>query len=363
MHWANQKIVHALFAYTLAFALGILARFFEINFYIILFAIILSVGLNLACFFKNLKINNIKFFLMIIIFFSAGFIRFYFWEKRNDKIIGCLKTESGYCAQVLDISNHSHPFFRYKILLKLKPENQKLNFNINIYSPKLFGIRVGDWLNLSALKINCPKNHQNLLYSNESLTPSLSVNKLDFSITYRPKFSFLRVIKESKKNLAENLSKKMSKATSTLFDFIFLGLKNKNYLSDKLRYKFNYWGIAHYLARSGLHVVLIIFLWSIFLKLIPIGFILKQLVLIALVLIYFALSWSSTSFERAIVIFFIVQACLILKLPIRSSYLLTLCTLIFLIINPKQLFFLDFQLSFGLALGISFFNEIQNKKS
>lgn len=359
----KQKIVHPLFAYTVAFALGILAKYAQLNFIIILLIIILSICLSLICFITNQNDNKKYIKSFVIIFFSLGILRFYIWEKQNLKITEMLKTPSNYTAQVLDISAYPNRFFKNKILLKLKSDLYSTKFNINLYVPNLDGIRISDELAIRELKINQPKSHQGSFYSNESIIPKLFASKLLFSILYRPKFSIFRSIKEAKYDLAQNLSKKMSKMTSTLFEYIFLGLKNTSDLSDKLRYKFNYWGIAHYLARSGLHVVMIIFLWSIFLRIMPINFVLKQLILTALSIIYSLLSWPSTSFERAIVTFLLVQACLIMKWPIRSSYLITLCSLFFLIINPFQLFFLDFQLSFGLALGISFFNELQNKRS
>jgi len=361
MLWDKQKIVHSLFAYTIAFAFGILTSYFHLNFTVILLIIIASICLSLVSFIKNLESQNSLKSYVLILFFMGGMLRFHLWEKQNLYITEMLKSPSNYTARVLDINAYSNPFFKHKVLLKITSRD-KTSCKICVYMPNLCGIRISDQLAVDALKINPSKTRQGLLYSNESLTPKLFASKLLFSIVYRPKFSLIRILKEAKYNLAKNLNKKMSKATSTLFEYIFLGLKKSNDLSDQLRYKFNHWGIAHYLARSGLHVVLIIFLWSLFLRVMPLGFMFKQVILTILSITYSLLSWSSTSFERALVTFLFVQICLIMKLPIRSSYLITLCSLLFLIINPLNLLFLDFQLSFGLALGISLFNEMQNKK-
>jgi len=361
MYLDNQKIFHPLFAYTLAFTVGIIAPYLQIPFAIILLIITSAICGYVVCYIQSWGNKHSVKLGMLILFFIAGACRFYLSEKQTNRITEMLKTKSNYTAQVLDISAYSNPFFKHKVLLQITSSDQT-QCKIYVYMPNLCGIRIADQLEVIDLKINPPKTNQGSLYSNESLIPKVFANKLLFSLIYRPKFSLTRILKEGKYNLVQNLTRKMSAATSTLFEYIFLGLKNPSDVSDQFRYKFNYWGIAHYLARSGLHVVLIIFLWSLFLRFIPLGFMLKQILLTALSIIYSLLSWPSTSFERALVTFLLVQICLIMKLPIRSSYLIILCSLLFLIVNPFQLFFLDFQLSFGLTLGISVFNEMQNIK-
>lgn len=273
-----------------------------------------------------------------------------------------LKVPANYKATVLDISNYFNPYFKHKIVLEVTPIDSTFlmnNFTINAYVPTLPNMRIADQLEIKNLKIINRTADYDSLYSHESLVPKLFTSNLSYSTIYRPGFSIIRTIKEGKYNFAQNLRNKMSKITNVLFEFIFLGLKNTNKTSDELRRKFNYWGITHYLARSGLHVVMIIFLWSLLLKLIPANYILKQFGLTLLSIGYYLLSWTSVSFERALITFLFMQCCLLLKLPFRSTYLITLCSLLFLIINPIQLFFLDFQLSFSLALGLSLFNELK----
>lgn len=360
MSLENQKIVHPLFVYVLAFIFGILAKFLQLKFLLFMLSIIMFTCLILIYFFKNLEKRIHLNICLTIVFMWFGFYRFYFWEKNNTQIFELLKTKTNYSATVLDIGDHSDRFFKHKILLNIKSQEASYKFDIYVYTPSLQGIKIYDQLELIDLKINSPQKTQSF-YSSEGIIPKLFINKLQFFTLNRPNFSIMRNLKEARYNLAKNSSDRMSKITKTLFEYIFLGLKNPSNLSNELRYKFNYWGIAHYLARSGLHVVMIIFLWSFLLRFIPVGFILKQVILTTLSLIYSLLTWTSVSFERALVTFLFIQLCLIMKLPIRSSYLIILCALIFLIINPIQLFFLDFQLSFALAIGISLYNELQNE--
>ncbi|MFC1845655.1 ComEC/Rec2 family competence protein [Candidatus Dependentiae bacterium] len=113
------------------------------------------------------------------------------------------------------------------------------------------------------------------------------------------------------------------------------------------------------MARSGLHLVIFMFLWGIIFSFIPLPFTYKQLALIGLGLFYCLLSWTSISFIRAISIFLLYKISPLLHKQGQLLHLLTIICLVTLIWNPAQLLFLDFQLSFGLTLALAWFGQIK----
>ena len=149
----------------------------------------------------------------------------------------------------------------------------------------------------------------------------------------------------------EKLSKKLSRKTATFFSSIFLGTKAFSPI-DKTKEAFGFWGLAHYLARSGLHIVLLIFAWSLLLNIIPLPFWQKRIILLCVTLFYTALTWSSISFMRALGVFILYEVGRIFKYQMNFLHILSFVCITILISNPLQLFFLDFQLSFALTFAL-----------
>ena len=145
-----------------------------------------------------------------------------------------------------------------------------------------------------------------------------------------------------------------------LFSAIFLGKKNKTQTYDKSKDQFKIWGISHYLARSGLHLVIFIMIWHLILCLFPIPFRWKQSILIALALIYALLSWSSVSFIRALTVFMLYKIATIFEIQMHIVHSITLACLFTLLYNPAHLFFLDFQLSFALTFALAWLANSYN---
>jgi competence protein ComEC len=156
---------------------------------------------------------------------------------------------------------------------------------------------------------------------------------------------------------------KMSKKTSAFFSSLFLGYKKVDEREmSLLKEHFKWWGISHYLARSGLHMVIFSFVLHLFLRVIPITFLYKQIILLVLSLLYFFLSFPSVSFNRAFLTFLLFKMCILTQQQTHPLHLFTLTTFIILLINPWQLFFLDFQLSFGLTFALIWLNHLKSKQ-
>ena len=173
-----------------------------------------------------------------------------------------------------------------------------------------------------------------------------------YTLQSRPTWSFNRWLWTKKMNLYHACKQKLSYTTFTYFSLIFLG--NKYFAKyDSLRALFNQWGLAHFLARSGLHIVLFIFMWTFLLNLMPLPLQWKRIILICCCFCYCMLSWISISFIRAFFVFILTQLGALLARPTHFLHLLTLTCLLILLFNPIQLFFLDFQLTFGLTFTLA----------
>lgn len=187
----------------------------------------------------------------------------------------------------------------------------------------------------------------------ENSAASLFVNRPWTRIISRPGISLSRMINRTRQRIYTSLFFRLSRPTFTFFSSIFLGLKTFAPV-DAVKEQFGYWGLAHYLARSGLHIVLFIVIWSFILQAVPLSYAHKNWLLLAITLFYYLLSYSSISFLRALFIFVLFQVGkLIRSVPLAFCHLLTIVGISILLINPLQLFFLDFQLSFFITLALT----------
>ena len=235
---------------------------------------------------------------------------------------------------------------------------------VQIYTNKYAHFAVGDLVQINDIFIKATKNNDYEQYlCKENIDASLFLSSIDYAVMQRPSYSFQRTLAQTKKRILNTSKKSLSPETFALFSSIFLGNKNaakKEMQTTKDLYKI--WGISHYLARSGLHMVIVVIIWDMILNLAPLSFLLKQILMLMLGFMYCLCSWSSISFLRAFVMFFLYKICVISKLPINTLQLLSIVTFLVLLFNPMQLFFLDFQLSFGLTYALAWFTHIYTTK-
>ena len=179
-------------------------------------------------------------------------------------------------------------------------------------------------------------------------------------ILYLGHYSHSNVGFSIKKNeLLYSLKNKMNASSFTFFSSLFLGNKTNSFHYEKLKDHFKRWGLSHYLARSGLHLILFIALWQFLLRFIPLAFIIKHLILSCIVVLYFIFSWPSLPFIRSCITYFVYFIYILCNKQIDSLHILTLVTWLILLSNPVQLFSLDFQLSFGLTFALIWFSRLQ----
>lgn len=151
----------------------------------------------------------------------------------------------------------------------------------------------------------------------------------------------------------------MSQLTHSMYLSIFCGKKIKSTTTTEMKKLFAYWGISHHLARSGLHLIILIGLLLFLLSFIPCSSFKKQWVIIILLLFYYATTYSSVAFMRAFYMYLFYTACKQFHIPSNSIHILLITTLLVLMTNPHHLFFLDFQLSFSITLLILWFCKMK----
>jgi ComEC/Rec2-related protein len=168
------------------------------------------------------------------------------------------------------------------------------------------------------------------------------------------KISLTSQCSKTKNHLVSTIYQTLSRATATLFSSIFLGVAPPHSdFMQKLRATFSWWGISHYLARSGLHLALIVYILHAFLCTVPIPYRLKQIIALLGIALYTALSWPSISFLRATMMICCSLICILINAPSNNLHLLMCTTIAVLFYNPLYLSCLEFQLSFFLTLGLA----------
>lgn len=347
----------------------LLIYYFNSILFLSLMSSILCVG-TLAAF---KIINDLRPYIILLLigpaFFCGGIlyqrqINSYeqFLKQMSAQLINCTVT-------INDINTIDHPRFRNLVSATIEnaqfAETQKCiatnNQSLLIYTAQHVPFCIGDSISLSNIKIKNASSHSLLhFFIKEGIVGTIVANFDEAKLVMHPKISFSRMLFEKKINNFRMLQKKLSRSSFTFFSSFFLGNRRINKKeNDELKYQCKYWGISHYLARSGLHLVIFIMAWEYILRFLPIFFLLKQILLIVITVIYFILTWNSVSFFRAFLTFMLYKLYLFRNVQIHTVHAIVLITFVVLVANPAQLFFLDFQLSFGITFLLAWINHFK----
>lgn len=367
-HLLLTKKIHPLFYVTIAFLFGIswyeISKTFFASSIIYYFLITFAISAWLACHIS--KKNQFKAPFYLIGAFAFGSILLHHQYKQHEYMhkIFC-KNHFDIIGTITNITKQPHLRTKYRITLSTKKIKQldmwkPINTCLYIYIQQISDIQVGDTLKIKNLSCKKTTNSSFTQYLiKEGISCTIFSYKLNYKLVYRPTISLYRLLFHQKERLLKSLNKKLAPKTFPFFSSLFLG--NKSICKKELETtvdQFKTWGILHYLARSGLHLVIFILVWEICLCLIPTAFIFKQFFILFLSILYFLLSWTSLSFLRAFYIFVLYKFCVLFKKQTHFIHLLTLVCLFTLLTNPIQLLFLDFQLSFSLTFALASFNHI-----
>lgn len=273
---------------------------------------------------------------------------------------------------IQDITENQHPFLKYTATGSIHSITTqegmilaKTGKNILIYSPKKLDIHVGDHIKLSNVLIkNVSHSPLKTYFMKENIGGTIMSNNLDITVLDHPNMSIMRWIAELKDSLRNRLKQKLSLRTFNIFSLLFLGNKIiKKQSLNALRQYYKLWGISHYLARSGLHLVIFIIIWELLLRFLPLPFSIKQCFLVLITCCYALLSWSSISFLRSFLLFIFYKIGIVAHTYINPLHALACITLFLTLLNPMCPFFLDFQLSFGVTFLLSWIAQVQAQQN
>lgn len=165
-------------------------------------------------------------------------------------------------------------------------------------------------------------------------------------------------IEKQKARLNRSIIDVFSLATRNMVKSIFIGQSQA--LTSETRSLFEQWGISHYLARSGLHLVLLATLIIFLLQACHLPIFITRGVALVLSVLYHLVTTPSTSFLRAFMMNMSIGAALFLGTTPTVLHLFSVVTLATILTNPFTIFNLDFQLSFGISGALIFmFNVIR----
>jgi len=238
------------------------------------------------------------------------------------------------------------------------------NFTLQCFVKHTTKTQVGDTILIKNITIKPPQSktlsgnpgYGDYLLKEGFLSSIFLFSGWQMEIIKRPTWSIRRWWWSIRNNTFQDIVASLSPRSASYYSLIFLGKKDPE-SSDQLRRTFNFWGLSHYLARSGLHIVLFILIWKFILSCLPVHLIIKRILLILICGTYGLFSWASTSFIRAFYSFLLSEAGRLFNFNVHFFHILTIVCLIMLLFNPIQLFFLDFQLTFGLTFALAWLSS------
>lgn len=275
------------------------------------------------------------------------------YENKNIDVIAhvtdkriCLIGENSRWSEIIELSVH-------KVSYSWQSFWSPAQFKLLCYVKSRTGLMVGDTIRCSSLVIKAcidkRKTFSNYL-TKEGYSAALFLSHLDAQLIRRPAYSFVRFIWTKREEIKNRLKSELSAQAYNFVALIFLG--NKETQDDSLRPLFNQWGLAHFLARAGLHVMLFIFLWGFLLHLLPVPLFFKRSFLVLLCVLYGLFSWTSVPFERALYVFLLIYGGRLAHKQTNFLHLLTFMCLLFVLLNPIQIYSLDFQLTYVLTFAL-----------
>lgn len=352
--------------FSIYLVIGVISGIYFFNFKKFYLLIILLSSLILFIY-KNISIINFNLFLISILAGHCSYHKqisdFYRFKKQIDQKIFDIT------GKLVDYEKKPENFFKHKLTVQVElfssqTEKLAVSKNIYIYTQKFPAVYVGEKIILENLRFNFPANkHFEQFLIKNNVAATVFIPTLNFKKIASPKNNLVTFLKKYKCNLLKKINLKMNSATKTMFNSIFLGKKTHNKTQfTALRDNFQAWGIIHYLARSGLHLVIIGAIWQFFCNALRLSFISSNIIILLLMLIFYLLSWQALPFIRALIMIVCYRICRFYQLQIHVLHILNLSCIIILLSNPIALFFLDFQLSFVLTYGLVFLNELSHLK-
>ena len=304
--------------------------------------------------------------LLIPLLFAAGYARLHQMAYHHQKAIDQIGTHMTHIGTIATIEKAQNKQYCHTLLVNIThyvEHEQQIAYaqpwRLQCYTKCTPKGQIDDTIQLDNIKISTKSKSSFSDYLKKEgihATTFLSWNAQ--SILHHPTYSLTRTLHQIKYAILDNIRQKSSTQATTLISTIFFGNRlyvKQNYL--KLKDLFCNWGIIHFLARSGIHLIIFVLFLQFFLGRIPAPFLAKQIILLCLTALYTALSWQSISFARAYFSFIWYKYCHVAGLQVNMIHIITMLGCLFLLFNPMLIFFLDFQLSFGITLVLAIANH------
>jgi len=361
MSFLNQIFLIApLFLPALSLSLGILT-YWAFSFYLLCF--LMSIG-GLFLLLAKIKIHDRSAALFTLLPCILGIIAAY--KQHHDFFLlhHALTGKSiSVRGSVIDIDKRNDEKFPYVITFLVdsyKTEEQiwqKITGRIKIMTNRYKPCIVGDFIEINNIQSQSATGDFLNYLMKENISAYFFTGYVYHLLLSRPLISLSRFLYKKRKKLEKILQSCANDNTIFYFNMLFLGKKEKSDEGTSTTDYFKNWGISHMTARSGMHMTIVSLLCYSLMNFFPFSFLYKQIILGIIIVLYGLFSYPTVSFARSFLttIFMILYHCVY----VRSNFLyITFLVYIFqLLYNPLCLFFLDFQLSFLLTLGIGFFSK------
>lgn len=334
-----------------------LLSFFFLHYILFSYQIVLISLLFIYIFLKK-KDHLIQLFLF--------FILCYFWHSaqinillKNNHLIQETRKITGIIVDKREI-NKMYSYVLQTFYAKDKTKNKKiLETKIKLITKKNF--QIGDYIECFSFhllkkytnKEELIKNNFNFGYAGTIITNNI---KRYFA---NNEYNFIYKLTRKLYSLKEIITKKIEihlKEEYHLYETIFLGKANKNLILEKI---FTKWGILHYLARSGMHIQIIITFLSAILLFLGISHQINIYLQLFFLFFFYCFSFQSISFFRSFMMFILYNICQLLKIPTTQLHTLSITLILVLFLYPFSFALLGTQLTFFTTCVLAF---IQYKK-
>lgn len=197
-----------------------------------------------------------------------------------------------------------------------------------------------------------PKNPYEFNYANylahQQIYHQVFVESKEIEFVQRGTFPFFVRLQKFRAELIQKISKKgIKKDELAVISALLLG--ERDYLSAELRNSYTNAGAIHILAISGLHVGILFLLISFMLKplhSLPFGNVIAQLLILIVMWLFAMLAGLSPSVVRAVTMFSFISIGIFLNRKNSVYQSLIASAFILLLIHPRFLFEVGFQLSY-----------------
>jgi len=301
----------------------------------------------------------------VCIAFIAG-LSYEYKSQSHTKVVQLLSTTPSLPVFITNKDRIIHR--RYKERIECSATQLPLHiarpWKIFLYAPQETPWLPGDTVLLENCRIKPSKNtefNSFMCKENIAATLFLSPQQNTLSLIERPEWSLTRLLWEKRNAMIEQLAQQLSPEAFELSSCIFWGNRDIIKNSPQTKELFKHVGITHYLARSGLHLIIFIVVWQALLNALLLPYQLKKIILFCIGTLYLIFTWPSISFFRAFALFALLTAITLNRQRAHPLYLLCCICIFLLVCNPMHLFFLDFQLTFGLTGALIWHNHVESQ--